>query len=105
MKENQNLSFKNTSLERDKMELLRKIEQLSSENQRNEYVMEKQVSKINDLERKIVELENINSDNLSMIEALKITHEELQESNNEKDNIIKQIEEVNPPIFRIKTSP
>lgn len=51
MKENQNLSFKNTSLERDKLELLRKIEQLTSENQKNEYVMEKQTKKINDLER------------------------------------------------------
>ena len=46
MKENQSISFKNTSLERDKFELLSKIEQLTSENQRHEYVLEKQQIKI-----------------------------------------------------------
>ena len=42
----------------------------------------------------IEELEHINNDNLSMIEALRIANIERDEANNEKDKIIKQIENV-----------
>lgn len=45
----QALLFENTSLERDKMELLRRLEQLKTENERFEYSLEKQLQKINDL--------------------------------------------------------
>lgn len=78
------------------MELLSKIERLSSENLRNEYVMETQLKKINELERTISELEAINSDNLSMIEALRMTNADQEESISEKAKIIKQIEQVLP---------
>lgn len=78
------------------MELLSKIERLSSENLRNEYVMETQLKKISELERTISELEAINSDNLSMIEALRMTNADQEESISEKAKIIKQIEQVLP---------
>ena len=84
------------------MELLSKIERLSSENLRNEYVMETQLKKINELERTISELEAINSDNLSMIEALRMTNADQEESISEKAKIIKQIEQVLPILSQDK---
>ena len=46
MTENQSLIFENSTLEKDKIELLSKIEQLSAENQRHEQLIESQASKI-----------------------------------------------------------
>jgi predicted RNase H-like nuclease (RuvC/YqgF family) len=70
------LVFENSSLERDKMELLRRIEQLKSENERFEYSLEKQHEKINELERKKEDLEKMNFDHISTIESLRISNQD-----------------------------
>jgi predicted nuclease with TOPRIM domain len=77
LREHQSLIFENSALESNKMELLNRVEQLKAENERLEYSLEKQLQKINDLERLTEDLERLNLDHQSEIASLRLANGDL----------------------------
>ena len=82
------------------MELLSKVEQLKSDNDKIEHALELQQAKIKDLLAKAEELENLNHDNASVIESLRLRNDDYKAAVDHKNSVIAQLEKVTHPISR-----
>jgi predicted nuclease with TOPRIM domain len=94
LREHQSLIFENSTLETNKMELLNRVEQLKAENERLEYSLEKQLLKINELERHQEDLERLNLDHQSEIASLHLANSDLTAILERRDGELAQVEKV-----------
>lgn len=94
MQQHQAIVFENSSLEQNKMELLSKIEQLKSEKEKTDFALQQQQEKVITLALKVDELENLNLDNTSVIESLRLRNDDYKEAINHKNGVIAQLEKV-----------
>jgi hypothetical protein len=78
------------------MELLNRVEQLKAENERLEYSLEKQLLKINDLERHTEDVEKLNLDHQSEIASLRLINSDITAVLQRRDGELSQVEKVFP---------
>jgi len=76
------------------MELLSKIEQLKSEKEKADVAVQQKQEKVISLALKVDELYNLNLDNTSVIESLRLRNDDYKEAIKHKNGVIAQLEKV-----------